>query len=130
MSQPVVDWPATEAALGTSLPNDYKGIVDLFGSGGFDEYLDLLVPGVLGMDLVAWSKGDAVQAAELWRPHAVYPARHGLLRWGASEQEIDFVRQTGRPTLTTGRCSCSTTSVIGSNSTAVLASSFCACSRT
>ncbi|WP_326624844.1 MULTISPECIES: hypothetical protein [unclassified Streptomyces] len=53
MSRPVVDWPATEAALGTSLPNNYKEIVDLLGSGGFDEYLDFPVPGVLGMDLVA-----------------------------------------------------------------------------
>ncbi|MET8102283.1 hypothetical protein ABZV29_38550 [Streptomyces sp. NPDC005236] len=36
-----------------------------------------------------------MHAAELWRPHAVYPARHGLLRWETSEQEIDFVWQTG-----------------------------------
>ncbi|MET8102284.1 hypothetical protein ABZV29_38555 [Streptomyces sp. NPDC005236] len=45
MTQPLVDWHATEAALGTSLRSDYKEIVDLFGSGGFDEDLDLLVPG-------------------------------------------------------------------------------------
>lgn len=50
--RPAVDWPATEAALGTPLPSDYKEVVDLFGPGSFDWYLELLVPGVLGMDLV------------------------------------------------------------------------------
>ena len=34
-----VDWAATEAALGTALPGDYKDIVDAFGAGSFDEYL-------------------------------------------------------------------------------------------
>ncbi|MER5347984.1 hypothetical protein ABT030_48605 [Streptomyces mirabilis] len=33
--QPAVNWPAVEADLATSLPSDYKEIVDLFGPGGF-----------------------------------------------------------------------------------------------
>ncbi|MGW1087163.1 hypothetical protein ACWD4L_12600 [Streptomyces sp. NPDC002596] len=95
--RPAVDWPATEAALGTPLPSDYKEVVDLFGPGSFDWYLELLVPGVLGMDLVDWAKGDAAHATHLWRPHSAYPAPQGLLRWGTSEQELDFVWQTGAP---------------------------------
>jgi hypothetical protein len=83
LPQPAVDWPAVEADLGTSLPSDYKEIVGLFGPGGFDEYVDLLVPGALGMDLVDWAKSEG------------YPAPEGLLRWGSSEQEFDFVWQTG-----------------------------------
>ncbi|WP_445528329.1 hypothetical protein [Streptomyces cyslabdanicus] len=92
--QPAVDWPAVEADLGTPLPRDYKEIVDLFGPGGFDEYVDLLVPGALGMDLVVWAKSDG-DATDLWEPYAGYPAPGGLLRWGSSEQELDFVWQTG-----------------------------------
>ncbi|GAA3043011.1 hypothetical protein [Streptomyces glomeratus] len=80
--QPAVDWPAVEADLGTSLPSDYKEIVDLFGPGGFDEYVDLLVPGALGMDIVDWAKSEG------------YPVPDGLLRWGSSEQEFDFLWQT------------------------------------
>ncbi|MFF1570780.1 hypothetical protein ACFVY1_46945 [Streptomyces sp. NPDC058293] len=80
--QPAVDWRAVEADLGTSLPSDYKEIVDLFGPGGFDEYVDLLVPGALGMDLVDWARSEG------------YPAPKELLRWGSSEQEFDFVWQT------------------------------------
>lgn len=34
-------------------------------------------------------------ATALWLPYAVYPSPQGLLRWGTSEQEIDFVWQTG-----------------------------------
>lgn len=92
--QLTVNWPAVEADLATSLPSDYKEIVDLFGPGGFDEYVDLLVPGALGMDLVGWAKSDG-DATDLWEPYASYPAPRGLLRWGASEQEFDFVWQTG-----------------------------------
>ncbi|MFB7113338.1 hypothetical protein [Streptomyces sp. NPDC056190] len=46
------------------------------------------------MDLVVWAKSDG-DATNLWEPHAGYPAPGGLLRWGASEQELDFVWQTG-----------------------------------
>jgi hypothetical protein len=92
---PAVDWAATEAALGTALPEDYKEIVDLFGPGGFDEYLDLIVPGGSGTDLVRFSEIDAAHSVSLWAPYPVYPARNGLLRWGTSEYELDLVWQTG-----------------------------------
>ncbi|WP_326733589.1 hypothetical protein [Streptomyces sp. NBC_01022] len=92
-----VDWQAVEQALGTRLPGDYKAIVDLFGPGSFDTYLELLVPGVRGLDLVDWASSDQVRAAGLWRPHPIHPEPGGLLRWGVSEQELDFVWRTGAP---------------------------------
>ncbi|MFI6947983.1 hypothetical protein [Streptomyces sp. NPDC050422] len=92
-----VDWRATEQALGTRLPGDYKEVVNLFGYGSFDMYLEVLVPGVRGLDLVEWSASARAHTADLWRPHPVYPAPGGLLRWGTSEQELDFVWQTGAP---------------------------------
>lgn len=80
------DWAATEAALGTPLPGDYKDIVDAFGPGSFDEYLDLLVPGAVGTDLVSWGR-DMARYADLYRPYPVHPApgacSSGDLRAGA-----------------------------------------------
>ncbi|MER6117616.1 SMI1/KNR4 family protein [Streptomyces sp. NPDC001743] len=90
-----VDWQAAEQALGTRLPGDYKEIADLFGYGSFDMYLELLLPGVRGLDLVDWSLSARAHGADLWRPHPVHPDPGGLLRWGVSEQELDFFWQTG-----------------------------------
>lgn len=39
--QPDVDWAEVESRLGTALPNDYKRMVETFGEGAFDGYLDL-----------------------------------------------------------------------------------------
>lgn len=94
-STPGVDWPAVETVLGTPLPRDYKEVVDLFGAGSFDEYVDLLVPGYPGSDLVAGAQWDGVNAADLFKPYSAYPATGGLLRWGGSEQEIVFCWLTG-----------------------------------
>lgn len=94
-SVPAVDWPAVETTLGTGLPRDYKEVVDLFGAGSFDEYIDLHVPGCLRSDLVRSAQRDRKQAADLFWPYNAYPAPGGLLRWGGSEQEIVFCWQTG-----------------------------------
>ncbi|MFE9644848.1 SMI1/KNR4 family protein [Streptomyces sp. NPDC006365] len=39
--RPDVDWTEVEARLGTALPSDYKRMVETFGEGAFDGYLDL-----------------------------------------------------------------------------------------
>lgn len=92
MKNDPVDWAAAEKALGTRLPSDYKEIVDLLGNGGLDRDVDLLTPGIRGMDLVDWARrskpGD-------YHPYPTFPAPGGLLRWGTSEQELDFVWRTG-----------------------------------
>lgn len=36
-----VDWAEAESRLGTALPSDYKRMVETFGHGAFDGYLDL-----------------------------------------------------------------------------------------
>nr|WSW65008.1 hypothetical protein OG461_01715 [Streptomyces sp. NBC_00995] len=92
-----LDWRAAEQALGTRLPGDYKEIADLFGYGSFDMYLELLVPGLRGNDLVRGATSDAAHAGDLWRPHPLFPEPGGLLRWGSSEQELDFVWETAAP---------------------------------
>ncbi|MFF2330009.1 MULTISPECIES: hypothetical protein [unclassified Streptomyces] len=39
--RPDVDWAEVESRLGTALPSDYKSMVETFGEGAFDGYLDL-----------------------------------------------------------------------------------------
>lgn len=39
--RPEVDWAEVESRLGTALPGDYKRMVETFGRGAFDAYLDL-----------------------------------------------------------------------------------------
>ncbi|MGW1411262.1 SMI1/KNR4 family protein [Streptomyces sp. NPDC002403] len=39
--RPDVDWAEVESRLGTALPSDYKRMVETFGEGAFDGYLDL-----------------------------------------------------------------------------------------
>ncbi|MFE7212214.1 hypothetical protein ACFY0A_28430 [Streptomyces sp. NPDC001698] len=39
--RPDVDWAEVESRLGTVLPSDYKRMVETFGEGAFDGYLDL-----------------------------------------------------------------------------------------
>lgn len=39
--RPDADWAEVESRLGTALPSDYKRMVETFGDGAFDGYLDL-----------------------------------------------------------------------------------------
>ncbi|MEV5007019.1 hypothetical protein ACIQFZ_26210 [Streptomyces sp. NPDC093064] len=39
--RPDVDWEEVESRLGTALPSDYKRMVETFGEGAFDGYLNL-----------------------------------------------------------------------------------------
>ncbi|WP_031171505.1 SMI1/KNR4 family protein [Streptomyces durhamensis] len=39
--RPDVDWAEAESRLGTALPSDYKRMVETFGKGAFDGFLDL-----------------------------------------------------------------------------------------
>jgi hypothetical protein len=89
--RPAVDWQAVENALGTALPKDYKEIVNAFGPGSFDGYVDLHVPNGRDLDLIAWSGLNA----DRFDPYPAHPAQHGLLQWGSSERRELFVWQTG-----------------------------------
>ncbi|MEV4561346.1 hypothetical protein AB0K51_30775 [Kitasatospora sp. NPDC049285] len=90
--RPSVDWQAAEAALGTALPQEYKEVVDAFGPGSFDGYVDLLTPNGKGLDLINWSK---TAPADRFAPLPTFPAPDGLLQWASSEQELELAWQTG-----------------------------------
>ncbi|MDQ0990527.1 hypothetical protein [Streptomyces sp. V3I7] len=61
--RPDVDWAEMESRLGTALPSDYKRMVETFGEGAFDGYLDL--------------------NQEPWTHHR----EDGLLIWAGTEHE-------------------------------------------
>ncbi|MFE5095625.1 SMI1/KNR4 family protein [Streptomyces sp. NPDC056638] len=91
-----VDWKAVEGLLGTALPGDYKQLVEIFGGGAFDGYLQLQIPGA------GFRSGDLVLHAEwladwqrthhsgLWDPYEVYPTAGGLLEWAGTERADQF----------------------------------------
>ncbi|MFI0715794.1 hypothetical protein ACH4SK_35270 [Streptomyces inhibens] len=98
-----VDWVAVEARLGCGLPADYKDMVEIFGYGAFDGFIDLAVPGLPSeeSDLV----GDALRIAgwartdgySMWKPYQPFPAPGGLLRWAFTEQADEFFWLTEGP---------------------------------
>jgi hypothetical protein len=91
--QEPVDWAAAEDALGTRLPGDYKETVGLLGAGSFDWYVDVLAPDTTSQGLKEWTA--TCRRLDFYRPCPAFPAPGGLLHWGCSEQEIDFVWVTG-----------------------------------
>ena len=37
-------WPEVESRIGTKLPADYKSFIEIYGSGGFNDFLEILSP--------------------------------------------------------------------------------------
>ncbi|WP_405870260.1 hypothetical protein [Streptomyces sp. NBC_00005] len=66
---PIGDWDSAEQALHHHLPTDYKDLVNLYGSGAFCGYLELLVPpGVWEpYDIVEFNDGHGDYAVDVWR---------------------------------------------------------------
>ena len=88
------DWAQVELQLGTSLPDDYKWFISVYGTGAIcDDYIRVLNPftkiGVL--DLLKCYRGtlDRYRVAKKEGetpivPYPVYPEPGGILPWGTS----------------------------------------------
>lgn len=91
------DWTETEAALGTSLPSDYKELCARFGPGCFAEYLMVLADRGPGREsMLAWWQGDVGLFEDdpesmdmMFGPYEVYGVneRRGIILWACSEPE-------------------------------------------
>ncbi|WP_055588041.1 SMI1/KNR4 family protein [Peterkaempfera griseoplana] len=91
------DWAAAEARLGTALPSDYKELIERFGDGTFDGYLDIHLPDRIrrhAEDLAGFAEGHG---SSQWEPYRPFPAPGGLLWWASSEHEQDFCWLTEDP---------------------------------
>ena len=104
-------WEKIEARLGVTLPEDYKGFINRYGSGKFDNGILLFNP------LAEIEELNLFQALDLhhrcsrstqklsrtpWSvvcPFELYPADEGLLPWGTMEniKETFFWKVNGHP---------------------------------
>jgi len=87
-----VSWAATEAALRTSLPRDYKQFIEAYGSGSVDEFVTVLNPNSSTPDLQLDQYGERMLAVTrnlrsggvVEIPFPIYPEPGGLLPWGVT----------------------------------------------
>ena len=87
-------WEDVEQKIGAVLPQDYKDLVNLYGSGGFGDYVCLLSP--FAPELGPYSGFNfyrcvnflnemgalRLETPDLYPPFAPYPSPGGLLPWG------------------------------------------------
>jgi hypothetical protein len=86
-------WPEVETALGTALPDDFKALTELYGSGKFDDLLYLLNPFARDEAGNLLHEKDTMLAAYAETrskfpdrlPLPPYPERGGLLPLGRSD---------------------------------------------
>ncbi|MFF9277821.1 SMI1/KNR4 family protein [Streptomyces griseosporeus] len=88
------DWAAVERTLGTRLPQDYKGLVEVYGGGLFDETVWLLDPACPDADynLLAQVTERAEILAQLWENE---PKPAELLRPGAGVLPWAYIEGSG-----------------------------------
>jgi SMI1-KNR4 cell-wall len=100
------DWTNIEAELKTTLPNDYKGFIGVFGSGTINDFLVVLNPFSPNKYINLLQRGrmelDAYAASKKSFPehyaHDIYPTSGGLLPFGATDNgEILYWNTTGNP---------------------------------
>ncbi|MFJ3310503.1 SMI1/KNR4 family protein [Streptomyces sp. NPDC086549] len=75
--RPDLDWAEVESHLGTTLPSDYKRMVETFGKGAFDGYLDLNQEPWTGLrhdGLLIWA-GTEHEDAYCWKTDGDDPDR-------------------------------------------------------
>ncbi|MEU9701688.1 hypothetical protein [Streptomyces sp. NPDC047981] len=101
---PVVDWASAERALGVTLPQDYKRLVETYGDGVFDETVWLLVPDSAydDCDLHAQTAERDEILADLWgmgeeRPAALLEPGVRVLPWAFEEGTGAFLYWLVRP---------------------------------
>ena len=86
------DWDQVEAALGLSLPADYKGLVQAYGTGTFVDFITPLRPfGASGYCLLLQEARGLLDRERSFRdeypeqsPYPYYPEPGGLLEWAVT----------------------------------------------
>ncbi|MFC7014847.1 SMI1/KNR4 family protein [Streptomyces viridiviolaceus] len=94
--RPDVDWAEVESRLGTALPSDYKRMVETFGSGAFDAWLDLNQEPwtYLREDgLLIWA-GTEHEDSYCWRADAGDPDRWPVVVRSFDGEDVPFDCQT------------------------------------
>lgn len=88
------DWLAVESRVGTSLPSDYKQIVDTFGCDGlFDVFFEVFAPEELNWH-ARYYAGSALAPGD---EHPPFPAPGGVIPWSSNEHQETFFWITEGP---------------------------------
>ena len=100
------DWSAVETQLHTALPDDYKALIQTYGTGGFNEFIYVLNPFAANRyrNLFAL-KDDILSAYRTLQqnfpdeyPEPAYPEPGGLLPWARCDIGDEFFwRTAGAP---------------------------------
>ncbi|ATW50140.1 hypothetical protein [Streptomyces peucetius] len=90
-------WGSVEEDLGTSLPEDYKRLVETFGKGEFSEFMNVFCVDATGQfDLTRiWHKylGHSPEEGPhpVVKPYQMYrPGGRGLIPWAFGERECSY----------------------------------------
>ncbi|MEU9117753.1 SMI1/KNR4 family protein [Streptomyces sp. NPDC048483] len=90
--RPDVNWAEVESRLGTALPSDYKRMVETFGVGAFDGYLDLNQEPWRDLSedgLLIWS-GTEHEDLYCWRAHGEDPDRWPVVVRSFDNKDVPF----------------------------------------
>jgi len=104
-------WREVEQRIGTALPQDYKQLINLYGSGSFGGRVCLLSPFIgeassrtqfslfRGMKNLSIIEPFQREGPDACQPFPIYPALGGLLPWGmfCSDSPMQCWRTQGKP---------------------------------
>jgi hypothetical protein len=85
------DWARCERELGIAIPNDYRALVDRYGTAVFGEFIVIFSPAAKSkyVNLVESARDFLAGARELredlgdeWVPYPLHPEKGGLLPFG------------------------------------------------
>lgn len=96
------DWEAVFADLGTSLPDDWRSLVSVYGYGTFGDHVHLWSPFFAPCTMMAQSRGALEADRMLARMHpkavpfALHPEADGALPWAGTDNGDVAYWLTGR----------------------------------
>ena len=96
------DWSAVESELGISVPDDYKDFIETYGTGRFDDFLNVLNPfsKIDNLNLIIQKEPILDSLAELRDtfgediPYNLFPAANGLLPFAGTDNGDTLFWQT------------------------------------
>ncbi|MFF0746708.1 SMI1/KNR4 family protein [Streptomyces sp. NPDC004111] len=90
--RPGLDWAEVESRLGTALPSDYKRMVETFGEGAFDAFLDLIQEPWTNLEedgLLIWA-GTEHEDLYCWRTEGQDPDRWPVVVRSFDGEDVPF----------------------------------------
>lgn len=95
-------WSELEDALGVSLPQDYKDFINIYGTGGIDQFIWILTPFDLDENVNFLARAEVMREAYLeskqqfpeYYKHCIFPEAGGILPWGYTDNGDELYWKT------------------------------------